>query len=106
MATLTGTDDGPLRLCCAVLGALETMGYVQVSPIGATRADWRENRAEPCFSNVLYEEPIPHSFHPSPLYWKHLCICVHRTLGHSLRWLGMVVHAYNPSAQEAEARGF
>ena len=59
MPTLTGTFRGPFSLGCAMLGALETLGRIHVTPIGATRAGWRENATEPRWSSILQAESYP-----------------------------------------------
>lgn len=61
MPTLAGTLRGPFSLSCAMLGALETLGCVHVTPVGAARAGWRENATEPKSSSVLQAESYPSS---------------------------------------------
>ena len=53
MPTLAGTLRGPFSLGCAMLGALETLGCVHITPIGAARAGWRENATEPRLSSIF-----------------------------------------------------
>lgn len=59
MPTLAGTLHGPFSLGCAMLGALETLGCVHITPIGAARAGWRENATEPRLSSILQAESYP-----------------------------------------------
>lgn len=42
MSILTGTDGRPLRLCYAMLGALETVESIHVHSIETSRTGWRE----------------------------------------------------------------
>jgi hypothetical protein len=45
MSILTGTDGRPLRLCYAMLGALETTECIHVHSIETSRTGWREKAA-------------------------------------------------------------
>lgn len=86
---LTGTDGGPFRVGCAMLGALETMRRVHISPVGTARAGWRETpqtHGRPVFHRQNHNSPTQY---PNPLYG-NTPASVSQALGHtvkkSLRW--------------------
>lgn len=53
MSILTGTEGRPLRLCYAMLGALETVENIHVHSIETSRTGWRE-KVEPWFLLLFY----------------------------------------------------
>lgn len=62
MPTLTGTFCGPFSLEAAMLGALETLGRIHITPIGAAgQAGERMPQKEPRLSSILQAESYPSS---------------------------------------------